>query len=86
MSASTDDNVQLVSAITGQGLDALLEEITTRLEGKKTIVEFILPYSDGRKRAWLFEQGVVEQEKNIDEGVQLTVRWTPKQEKRFRDL
>lgn len=86
LSASTDENVRLVSAITGQGLGELLEEITTRLEGKKTTVEFVLPYSEGRKRAWLFEQGVVEQEANIDEGVHLTVRWTPKQEKRFRDL
>lgn len=84
--ARADEYLQMVSAITGEGLEALLEEITNRLEGKKSTVELVLPYSDGRKRAWLFEQGIVEGEEQTDEGAKLTVRWTPKQEKRFRDL
>jgi len=84
--ASTSDHILTVSATTGEGIDDLLEEITTRLEGKKATVQFNLPYSEGRKRAWLFEQGIVEGEEQSDDGAILTVRWTPKQEKRFRDL
>ncbi len=85
LSQSSED-IQAVSSITGEGLDALLEEITQRLDGKKSVVELVLPYSEGRKRAWLFEQEIVENEEHVDEGAKLTVRWTPKQEKRFRDL
>ena len=86
LSAAAMDDVFCVSAITGEGLEALLEEITARLEGKKSTVQINLPFSDGRKRAWLFEQGIVETEEQTEDGATVTVRWTPKQEKRFRDL
>lgn len=86
LSAAAMDDVFCVSAITGEGLEALLEEITARLEGKKSTVQINLPYSDGRKRAWLFEQGIVETEEQTEDGATVTVRWTPKQKKRFRDL
>lgn len=84
--AQADPNLLTVSAITGQGLDGLLDEITLRLEGKKSVVDLLIPYADGKRRAWLFDQGVVEAEEHVAEGVQLKVRWTAKQEKRFRDL
>ena len=84
--AQADDDTHLVSAITGEGLDSLLEEISNRLDGKKSTIELLLPFSDGRKRAWLFDQGIVENEEHVENGVKLTVKWTPKQEKRFRDL
>ena len=84
--AQSDPDVSMVSAITGEGLDSLLAEITQRLEGKKTEISLVLPYSEGRKRAWLFEQGVVEDETQNENGFNLRVRWTAKQEKRFRDL
>ena len=86
LSAAAMDDVFCVSAITGEGLEALLEEITARLEGKKSTVQINLPFSEGRKRAWLFEQGIVETEDQTEDGATVTVRWTPKQEKRFRDL
>lgn len=86
LSAAAMDDVFCVSAITGEGLETLLEEITARLEGKKSTVQINLPYSEGRKRAWLFEQGIVETEEQTEDGATVTVRWTPKQEKRFRDL
>lgn len=84
--AAASEDVFPVSSITGEGLENLLEEITARLEGKKSTVQFSLPYSEGRKRAWLFEQGIIESEEQTEDGTLMTVRWTPKQEKRFRDL
>ncbi len=86
LSAAAMDDVFCVSAITGEGLETLLEEITARLEGKKSTVQINLPFREGRKRAWLFEQGIVETEEQTEDGATVTVRWTPKQEKRFRDL
>ena len=84
--AQSDPDVSMVSAITGEGLGALLEEITLRLEGKKSDVDLVLPYSEGRKRAWLFDQGIVEAEEQNENGFNLHVRWTARQEKRFREL
>lgn len=83
---NSDPDLLSVSAITGQGLDGLLEEIALRLDGKKSTVDLLVPYSDGRRRAWLFDQGVVEAEEHVADGVQLRVKWTAKQEKRYRDL
>ncbi|MDP7152164.1 MAG: GTPase HflX [Paracoccaceae bacterium] len=84
--AGGEDTLHMVSAITGEGLDDLLENITSRLEGKKTEQELVLPFAEGRKRAWLFEQGVVERETQDENGFNLRVRWTARQEKRFREL
>jgi GTP-binding protein HflX len=45
-----------------------------------------LPHSDGRRRAWLFERGVVEAEDSGGEETRLTVRWTDRQAQAFRAL
>lgn len=84
--SQSSEEIHAVSSITGEGLDALLEEITQRLDGKKSVVEMVLAYSEGRKRAWLFEQEIIEAEEHTEDSYKLTVRWTPKQEKRFREL
>lgn len=75
-----------VSALNGQGIDALLAAIATKVEGEKTIETLDLPFADGRRRAWLFEQGVVEDEKATQTGARLTLRWTAKQAAQFRRL
>ena len=56
------------------------------LEGTRTRARLHLPFSDGRRRAWLHEQGVVEAETQSASGFDLTVRWTDRQAARFRDM
>jgi len=85
-SVSRQDDIHAISAITGEGLDTLLEAITHKLEAAKHETRLSLPFSDGRKRAFLHEQGVVEAEVQTDSGFDLTLLWTARQEKRFRDL
>jgi GTPase len=75
-----------ISAVTGEGLDGLLAQITTKLEWAKHLSTFSLPFAEGRRRAWLHAQGVVEEEVQTETGFDLTVLWTAKQEKRYRDL
>jgi GTP-binding protein HflX len=79
-------NVFPISALTGEGLGPLLAAIGRAFDGEKTDRTLTLPFSEGRKRAWLHSEGVVLHETETDEGHTLTVRWTARQEKRFREL
>jgi GTPase len=75
-----------ISALTGEGIDPLLAAISQAFEEKKNERTLTLGFAEGRKRAWLHEQGVVIEETATDAGHQLTIRWTARQEKRYRDL
>ncbi len=84
--AARQKDVYAVSALTGQGMDVLLSAIADALTDPKTERELLIPFSEGRKRAWLFQEGVVTQEDQTEEGFKLTVLWTKRQEKNFREM
>jgi len=86
LKAERREDVFSLSALTGEGLDPLLAAITQALDEERTRRELRLGFSEGRRRAWLYDQGVVEAEAQDDEGYALTVYWTARQEKRFREL
>jgi GTP-binding protein HflX len=86
LSASGRDRVFPVSALTGEGTDSLLAAISVAFDEVKTDLTLTLPFAQGRKRAWLHQEGVVTAEEQTDDGYQITVRWTARQEKRYRDL
>ena len=79
-------DVYAISAITGEGLDRLLSEIAERLRPPHLTEVLHLPHSEGKKRAWLFKEGVVDREEQGEEGSDLTVTWTPVQKERFARL
>ena len=79
-------DVYAISAITGEGLDRLLSEIAERLRPPHLTEVLHLPHSEGKKRAWLFKEGVVDREVQGEEGSDLTVTWTPVQKERFARL
>ncbi len=84
--AARKDHVVAISALTGEGVDALLDRVSGALEEEKVERAFTLGFGEGRKRAWLHAEGVVVAEAQGEDGFDLTVRWTPRQEKRFREL
>ena len=84
--AERDENVLAISAISGEGLDALQKVIAEALQGAVREAELTLSFADGKKRAWLFAQEVVEDERQTDEGFDLTVRWSAAQEAQFQRL
>jgi GTP-binding protein HflX len=43
----------------------------------------IIPAKDGKKRAWLYRNGVVESEKLVDENYKMFLMWNEKQRKQF---
>ena len=67
-------------------METFLDAVTRKLETARHMTTLSLPFADGRKRAWLHEQGVVEEETQTETGFDVTVLWTARQEKRFRDL
>jgi GTP-binding protein HflX len=75
-----------VSALTGEGLPALLAAIDalTSEERREEVVQ--LPFAAGRARAWLHSEGVVLGEAETATGHALRVNWTARQAARFRDL
>ncbi|MDF0602046.1 GTPase HflX [Psychromarinibacter sp. C21-152] len=84
--AARHAGVHAVSAWTGEGLDALFDAVSQALEEPKVERDLHLDFADGRRRAWLHEEGVIEREEQVEDGFDLHVRWTPRQEKRFREL
>jgi GTP-binding protein HflX len=75
-----------VSAITGQGMDALLDLIAQSLGQDKATTTLDIPFSDGKRRAWLHAQGVIENETQTETGTVFDVCWTPKQRMQFERL
>ncbi|MFN3274270.1 MAG: GTPase HflX [Paracoccus sp. (in: a-proteobacteria)] len=81
------EGVQAVSALSGEGLedliaamDHLLGEV---LDEPRLEAEVVLPFGDGRGRAWLHEAGVVEREEAGEDGLHLHLRWTARQKGGF---
>ena len=75
-----------VSALTGEGVAGLLDAVSQVFDEEKTERLMAVPFSDGRRRAWLHAEGVVLDESATDTGFAVKVRWTARQEKRYREL
>lgn len=84
--AARQDDVIAISAISGQGLSELIAAIGDKLSDATHLTQLHLRFAEGRKRAWLFEKELVEAETQTEDGFDLTVRWTARQEARFRAL
>ncbi|WP_171234380.1 GTPase HflX [Ruegeria sp. HKCCA6837] len=84
--AERDPAIFSISAVTGEGVNPLLAEIATLLQGARHEVVLDLSYAEGDKRAWLFRQDVVQGEDQTEEGFRLTVLWTDKQAAQFASL
>jgi GTP-binding protein HflX len=78
--------VHPVSALTGEGVDALLALISDTLDEDRHEATLDLPFADGRRRAWLHDRGIVQAETESDTGWQVRVRWTARQEAQWARL
>jgi GTP-binding protein HflX len=78
--------VHAISAITGEGLAPFLSADRRACVGAAPCTTLTLPHADGRRRAWLFERGIVEAEESGGEETRLTVRWTDREAQAFRAL
>jgi GTP-binding protein HflX len=84
--ATRSETVFALSALTGEGLPRLMDAVSSAFEEEKSDRELRLGFEEGRRRAWLHEEGVVKAERQTRTGYRIAVRWTARQESRYRDL
>ena len=72
-----------VSAVTGQGVEGLLEAVDAELSRSQRVCEFVLPPDDGAAIAWLYRHGEVQEREDGDDRVSLTVALDPADRARF---
>lgn len=63
-----------ISALTGTGLEALLERVETVLEADLVPVEVVLPFRRGDLVRIIHEQGMIEQEEHTERGTHIVAR------------
>lgn len=84
--AKRRDDAIPISAVSGEGLDALRELIAARLRSGEQVHCIRLPASAGERIAWLHSRGeVLDQQLDHDE-MELTVRLSPDNWARFQTL
>lgn len=78
--AAGRENVLPVSAVTGEGVDTLLEVISQRLSGVLTEATITIPADKHAVISWLYENAVVDGREDHEDGsVSLDVRLTDRQ-------
>lgn len=83
--AARNPRVSVISARTGQGVDALLRAVADDLREAAREETLHLRYDQGRERAWLFEHNLVLDERRLDDGLELDVRWTGGERERYEN-
>jgi GTP-binding protein HflX len=75
-----------VSGLTGEGLEALLAEVTRRLDEPRFEEVITVPHVAGRQRAWLHENRLVLEEREGEKAAEVRVSWTARQRDRYQTL
>lgn len=74
-----------ISALTGEGLDGLLNEMVRALPPTRKKVTLLLPYSMGSDAALLREKGALDREEYLPDGLKMTVTADAKLLERYKD-
>lgn len=73
-------NTLAVSAVTGEGVDRLMEEISRRLSGVLTETTVVLDASKMRLLSWIYDNAIVDAREDLDDGsVSLDLRMSEAQ-------
>ena len=72
-----------ISAVTGEGLEALIAAIAKHLDESRQEAMISVPLSDGAALAWLYDHGKVLSREDDQEHAHLTVRLDPADLARF---
>ena len=84
--AEREDGIHAISALTGEGLAGLMRDIGEVLQGVRLREQLSLEFSQGKQRAWLFSQDIVQDEEQTESGFEITVLWTERQKNQFKSL
>ncbi len=89
LQVESNEDIVAMSALTGDGLDSLLDRLGTMLTRNATLRSFEVPVSDGRRIAWLHAHGEVIEDIEAEEGGStrlITVRLNPKEMGQYQAL
>ncbi len=84
--AARRDNMVVISAQEGLGIDKLLEAIVALTSPEQQILNLLLPFADGKKLAWLYRHGKVLHQEEMEDGVQMQVKLSARDAQRFAQL
>jgi len=84
--ATRRNDVVPISAVTGEGLDALRERMAEKLRSGEQVHQIRVAVSDGSKIAWLHSRGEVLDQRVDHEELELSVRLSPDNWARFQAL
>lgn len=82
--AERKNSVLAVSAVTGEGCDALLAAIEQRLYPHRQRMILSVPHAEGRATAWLYDHSEVAGREESEEATLLTVEMTEREYFQFR--
>ncbi len=82
--AERKDAVLAVSAVTGEGCDALLQAVETRLFPQRHRLTLTLGHDQGRAVSWLYDHGEVVAREEGEAATRLTVELTEREYFQFR--
>ncbi len=83
---SVRPNCVAVSAVSGEGLEALKAEIDRRIATGMEVAEYDIAPADGQRLSWLYEHGEVVARDDGEEAIRVTVRLRPADRARFERL
>ncbi|MBT7954726.1 MAG: GTPase HflX [Rhodospirillaceae bacterium] len=78
-----NDQMVLVSALTGDGFEALLKAVDDRLTARRQEVELKLSWEEGALLAWLYERGEVIERHDKADWVELKIKLEPEDIARY---
>lgn len=81
--AERRSDVVPVSALTGDGFDALIQAVDRALRPTQHNTDLSLGFADGAALAWLHERNLVQHTDQHDEGYVISVLWSEKQKHQF---
>ena len=84
--ASRREDVQVISAVSGAGIDDLVDAITAKIRPQSEQSRVFLGWADSKRRAWLFEKGLVLDETPLEDGAEFLVEWTEAQKVAFETM
>jgi len=86
LAAARQPRTVAISALTGQGVDTLLEAVAAALSGPVREETLDLGFDQGRKRAWLFDHKLVLDERQTARGYRVAVRWSDRDRRQYAAL
>ena len=74
-----------VSALTGQGIDSLLEMLAAKVSSARVVAQYSLPVTDGKALAWLHTHGEVIKRRDYTHRMTVQVRLEPRDIEKFAE-